>query len=94
MVCTKGSNQSGELEVASLDTTNLTLGSPATLVSGRMVASPSFSPDGKTIAFLAPDGPGGHFQLWTVGSSGPASVRQITSDLALDSSSAPVWVAG
>ena len=93
MVCTKGSSQSAELDVASLDTSNLTLGSPATLVSGRMVASPSFSPDGKTIAFLAPDSPGGHFQLWTVGSSGPASVRQITSDLALDSSSAPVWVA-
>ena len=57
-----------------------------------MVASPAFSPDGKTIAFLAPASPGGHFQLWTVGSSGPASLRQITSDLALDSASAPVWI--
>jgi Tol biopolymer transport system component len=92
MVCTKGSNTSAELDVASFDAGDLTLGSPATLVSGRMVASPAFSPDGKTVAFLAPDTPGGHFQLWTVGSKGPASVRQITSDLALDSTSAPVWL--
>ena len=94
MVCTRGSSQSAELDVATFDATNLALGSPATLVSGRMVASPAFSPDGKTIAFLAPDNPGGHFQLWTVGSSGPASVREITSDLGLDSTSAPVWMKG
>jgi Tol biopolymer transport system component len=94
MVCTRGSNTSAELDVASFDATNLTLGSPATLVSGRLVASPAFSPDGKTVAFLAPQAPGGHFQLWTVGSSGPASVREITSDLDLDSTSTPVWVGG
>src|SRR5439155_1359013 len=35
-----------------------------------------------------------HSQLWTVGSSGPASVREITSDLGLDSTSAPVWMKG
>lgn len=94
MVCTRGSNTSAELDVAALDSANLTLGSPATLVSSRMVASPAFSPDGKTVAFLAPDSPGGHFQLWTVGSSGPASLKQITSDVALDSTSAPVWLGG
>ncbi len=92
MVCTRGSNQAAELDVAAFDANNLTVGSPATLVGGRMVASPGFSPDGKSIAFLAPDAPGGHFQLWTVSSSGPASVREITSDLALDSASAPVWL--
>ena len=92
MVCTRGSNTAAELEIASIDGVNVTLGSPATLVTGRMVASPAFSPDGKTIAFLAPESPGGHFQLWTIGSSGPASLRQITSNLALDSASAPVWI--
>ena len=92
MVCTRGSNTAAELEIASIDGVNATLGSPATLVTGRMVASPAFSPDGKTIAFLAPESPGGHFQLWTIGSSGPASLRQITSNLALDSASAPVWI--
>jgi len=93
-VCTNGSNQSADLEVATFDSARVALGSPATLVGGRMVASPAFSPDGKTIAFLEPSGPGGQFQLWTVGSTGPASVRQITSNLGLDATSAPVWVAG
>ena len=92
MVCNRGSNTSAELDVAALDIAHLTLGSPATLVSGRLVASPAFSPDGKSVAFLAPDSPGAHFQLWTVGSSGPTSLKQITSDLALDSTSAPVWL--
>ncbi|TMC53945.1 MAG: hypothetical protein E6J20_06030 [Chloroflexi bacterium] len=94
MVCTKGSTLSAELDVASFDSATLTIGSPATLVSGQMVASPAFSPDGATIAYLAPASPGGHFQLWTVGSSGPASARAITTDLGLDSTSAPVWVGG
>ena len=94
MVCTKGSNQSADLQVASFDANTLSLGSPATLVAGQLVASPVFSPDGKTIAYLAPSSPGGQFQLWTVDSSGPASVRDITTDLGLDSTSAPVWVGG
>lgn len=94
MVCNHGSNVSANLELATLDLQSLTLGSPATLVGGQLVASPAFSPDGKTIAFLAPAASGGNFQLWTVGSSGPASVRAITKDLGLDADSAPVWVAG
>jgi Tol biopolymer transport system component len=92
MVCNKGGNQTAELDVATFDPTTFTLGSPAALVTGQLVASPTFSPDGKTIAFLAPSTPGGGFQLWTVGSSGPASTRDITTDLGLDSASAPVWV--
>ena len=94
MVCTKGSSQSADLDVATLDATSFALGSPATLVGGQLLASPVFSPDGKSIAYLAPSTPGGQFQLWTVGSSGPASVRNITTDLGLDSTSAPVWVGG
>jgi Tol biopolymer transport system component len=80
--------------VASLDPASLTIGSPATLVSGGLVAAPAFSPDGKTIAYLAPSNAGGAFQLWTVNSSGPASGREITTDLGLDSLSAPVWLGG
>lgn len=92
MVCTRGSTQAAELDVASFDSNALTIGSPVTLVTGQLVASPAFSPDGKTIAYLAPAKAGGHFQLWTVGSSGPASARAVTMDLGLDSTSAPVWL--
>ncbi|HKC20589.1 MAG TPA: hypothetical protein VKE27_13275 [Candidatus Dormibacteraeota bacterium] len=94
MICDKGSNQSADLDVASFDETSLTLGTPSTLVSGQLVASPTFSPDGKTVAFLAPSTPGGGFQLWTVNPGKPGSVRDITTDLGLDSTSAPVWLAG
>jgi TolB protein len=93
MVCSKGSNQSAELDVAPFDAAALTLGPPTTLVSGQLVASPAFAPDGKTIAFLAPSTPGGGFQLWTVNPSLAGSVREITTDLGLDSTSAPVWLA-
>ena len=92
MVCTRGSNVAAELDVATFDSATLTLGSPATLVSNQLIASPAFSPDGKMIAYLAPSSVGGQFQLWTVGSSGPASVRDITTDLGLDATSAPAWV--
>jgi len=92
MVCTKGSNVAAELDVATFDSATLTLGSPATLVGNQLIASPAFSPDGKMIAYLAPSSVGGQFQLWTVDSSGPASVRDITTDLGLDATSAPAWV--
>ena len=92
MVCTRGSNVAAELDVATFDSATLTLGSPATLVSNQLIASPAFSPDGKMIAYLAPSSVGGQFQLWTVDSSGPASVRDITTDLGLDATSAPAWV--
>jgi TolB protein len=94
MVCTSGSNLSATLMVAPFDAAGPTLGAPATLVTNQLVSSPAFSPDGKTIAFLAPSSPGGAFQLWTVGSSGSAAAREITTDLGLDSRSAPVWLAG
>ncbi|HET7339753.1 MAG TPA: hypothetical protein VFK22_09405 [Candidatus Dormibacteraeota bacterium] len=94
MVCNKGSNQSADLDVASFDEATLTLGTPSALVVGQLVASPTFSPDGKTVAFLAPSTAGGGFQLWTVNPGSSGSVRDITTDLGLDSTSAPVWMAG
>ena len=94
MICSKGSNQSADLEVATFDAATAALGPPATRVSDQLAASPVFSPDGKTIAFLAPSRPGGSFQLWTVNSTGSASVRNLTTDLGLDSTSAPAWVGG
>ncbi len=93
MVCRKGSNTTAELDVATFDATNGSIGSPTTLVSGGLLASPTFSPDGKTIAYLAPNSPGGQFQLWTVPAQGQAKPTEITFDLGLDAQSAPVWMA-
>lgn len=94
MVCRKGQTESAELDVAAFDPATFSLGQPHTLVSGQLVASPVFSPDAKTVAYLAPATPGGMFQLWTMQVSGIPAPRQITSNLSLDSTSAPVWVAG
>lgn len=94
MVCSKGSNVSAELDVATFDPVQATVGPLSTMVSNQLLASPAFSPDGKTVAFLSPSKPGGHFQLWTVNSTGPPSVRNLTTDLGLDSLSAPAWVGG
>jgi Tol biopolymer transport system component len=93
MVCTKGQTQSAELNVAAFDPTTLTL-RMSTLVMGELVASPVFSPDGKSIVYLAPATPGGMFQLWTVRSTGTPAPRELTSQLGLDSTSPPAWTAG
>ena len=94
MVCRKGQTQSAEVDVASFDEAAQTLAAPRQLVTGALVASPAFSPDGKTIAYLAPAQTQGPFQLWTVQASGKPSVQQITTNLGLDAQSAPVWIAG
>ncbi len=94
MVCTHGQAQSADLTTASFYRSSLTLGPPTVLVRGELTASPTFSPDGKTIAYLAPETPGGGFQLWTVSaipSTAPAP-RAISSALDLDAMSAPVWI--
>lgn len=61
MVCT-GGQQLGRLEIASFDGT--TLGPPTVLVDGQLCASPVWSPDGTGLAYFAPVGPAGHFQLF------------------------------
>jgi Tol biopolymer transport system component len=94
MVCTNGQPMSAQLVVAPFHPATLSLGSPAVLVKGQLVASPAFSPDGKTVAYLAPATSGGGFQLWTVRvtqSTTPAA-KQVSTSLDLDASSAPVWV--
>ena len=95
MICRHGSTQSTELVLASIDTGTGVIGHESVLVTGQMAAAPAFSPDGKTIAFLAPVQQGGPFQLWTVpavASASPAAARPITQNVALDSGSAPVWI--
>jgi Tol biopolymer transport system component len=95
MICRHDQLQSTDLVMAQLDAANLTLGSESVLVHGQLSAAPVFSPDGKTIAFLAPVQPGAAFQLWTVpaaASSSPSAARPITRNLGLDSSAPPAWV--
>jgi Tol biopolymer transport system component len=94
MVCTQGQPLSAQLVVASLLPATFTIGQATVLVKGQLIASPAFSPDGKTVAYLAPVTPAGGFQLWTVPTTqttAPAPKR-ITTDLDLDATSAPVWV--
>jgi hypothetical protein len=94
MVCTNGQAQAPDLVTANFYPATFSLGSPSVLVKGQIVASPSFSPDGGTLAYLGPASVGGGFQLWAVAavqSTAPAP-RQIGSGLNLDATSAPVWV--
>jgi Tol biopolymer transport system component len=93
MVCTQGQPVSAQLVVASFYPATLTLG-PATVLVKGLVASPAFSPDGKTVAYLAPINPSGGFQLWTVPAtqSTAPTPKQISTELDLDANSSPVWV--
>ena len=94
MVCSHGQPQSAQLTTASFDRSTVSLGSTTELARGQLAASPSFAPDGKTIAFLAPTTPGGGFQLWTVSavqSTAPVPT-EISSALDLDATSAPAWI--
>ena len=92
MVCRHGGLQSADLEVASLDVAGRAIGAPATYVKEKLVGSPSFSPDGTLIAFMAPGDRGGPFQLWTVApNSAQTPPSQITKNLDLDPTSTPNW---
>jgi WD40-like Beta Propeller Repeat len=61
MICTSGT-QNAAVEVASFDGTGL--GPRQVLVSGKLAAQPTWSPDGRSIVYLAAEGISGHFQLW------------------------------
>ena len=61
MVCSHG-KQSAALEVAPFNGT--TLGPARVLLDGGLYASPAWSPDGMALAYYAPQGLTGHFQLW------------------------------
>ena len=61
MVCSHG-KQFATLEVAPFNGT--ALGAARVLLDGGLFASPVWSPDGKALAYLAPSGLTGHFQLW------------------------------
>jgi Tol biopolymer transport system component len=94
MVCSSGQPLGGQISVTAFYPATASLGQPAVVARGQLLASPAFSPDGRTVAYLAPATPGGGFQLWTIPaleSTAPAP-KQITTNLDLDATSAPVWV--
>jgi Tol biopolymer transport system component len=94
MVCAKAQPMSVDLVLAGFNPTTRSLGTSSVLTRGQLAASPSFSPDGKTVAYLAPATSGGGFQLWTIAGTQSAAPtpRQITSELDLAGTSAPVWI--
>lgn len=63
MICLHGGH-STTLEVASFSGTSL--GPRQVLLQGGLYAAPAWSPDGKALAYYAPAGITGHFQLWYV----------------------------
>jgi hypothetical protein len=61
MVCAEG-GQTTALKVAAFNGTSL--GPARVLLRSGLYASPAWSPDGKALAYFAPAGITGHFQLW------------------------------
>jgi hypothetical protein len=61
MICTSG-KQTVRLEVAPFN--GSAIGPARVLLDGGLYASPSWSPDGKALAYYAPAGAAGHFELW------------------------------
>jgi hypothetical protein len=61
MICSHG-KQFASLQVAPFNGT--ALGPSRVLLEGGLYASPVWSPDGKALAYFAPSGLTGHFQLW------------------------------
>ena len=61
MICTHG-KQFVDIEIASFDGSKL--GPRQVLVADQLAAQPTWAPDGNSLVYLAPQGIGGHFQLW------------------------------
>jgi Tol biopolymer transport system component len=61
MICSRG-KQTTALEIAPFNGT--VLGPARVLMEGGLYGSPVWSPDGKALAYYAPTGLTGHFQLW------------------------------
>ena len=61
MICTDG-KLTTRLEVAPF--TGSALGPAKVLLTGGLYAAPAWSPDGQALAYFAPAGATGHFQLW------------------------------
>jgi Tol biopolymer transport system component len=93
LICTSG-GQVGRLVVAPFDGANL--GPLEVLVEHQLCAAPAWQPDGQALAYLAPAGPSGRFQLWRLSTQAVARLgspqpRQLTSSLDFDATSRIAW---
>ncbi len=87
MVC--GSGAARQLVTATFD--GQTLGPLQSLVPNQVVASPAWAPDGTGVVYFAPAATGtGEFQLWWMSTHG-GQPRQVTTGLALDTTTPPAW---
>jgi Tol biopolymer transport system component len=94
MVCTNNSLQATTLEVASWN--GGSLGTPVVISDGPMPASPSWSPDGKSVLYLNTllSNKASPFQLWWVpraSSAKPGAPEQVTENLNFTATSPAVW---
>lgn len=89
MVCS-GGKQSTRLQVAPFSGTSI--GQPRVLVDGGLSAQPTWSPDGAGLAYFAPVGGAGHFDLWwvPVGAVVPVTTPRATAGATSAASHAPV----
>ena len=102
MVCTPvvngaPSSTEADLVVASFDAQTGTIGTFTRLVTGTMAAVPAWSPDGKSLVYLAPEPGDGYFELWYIKNAATAHAAhsvQVTNHLDMDASAAPQWSAG
>jgi Tol biopolymer transport system component len=95
MVCSNNSLQTTTLEVASWNGT--TLGTPVTIANGPLPASPTWSPDGKSVLYLNTllTDKSSPFQLWwapKATAKKPGVPEQVTTDLNFTATSPPIWV--
>ncbi|HVC39146.1 MAG TPA: hypothetical protein VNH20_04110 [Candidatus Dormibacteraeota bacterium] len=94
MVCTTNTLQTTTLQVASWNGTSL--GTPVVISSGPEPASPTWSPDGKSVLYLNTllTDKSSPFQLWWVPkatSARPGVPQQVTTGLNFTATSPPVW---
>ncbi|MGI8846729.1 MAG: hypothetical protein ACR2GX_00450 [Candidatus Dormibacteria bacterium] len=93
-VCSANSSVS-EAWVGQLNEKTRVLENPHKVVTGTLVASPSWSPDGKSLLYLAPTSTAtGYFELWWLDRATEAvtaAPRAVTTQLDFDATSAAVW---
>jgi Tol biopolymer transport system component len=92
MICSNNQLQTSTLDVASWNGT--TLGPLVELSPGPMAAMPTWAPNGQSLVFMNVPGRALPFQLYWVpkaDTTKPGAPQQVTQDLSLTATSAPVW---